>query len=488
MLLQQMAKGLIFATALAMDARYDWKDDPVGQELLDQIVQAEKLVRTQEIDSDEAIYYQEELDKYLLSAYIDKTEMYSGETPRERLANLQRQFDAHMYTQLLTNSKVSEASYLTIEAIQNALDERTVLISFYLGMDRYAQLTTYLLIFTQDSVEMVVIPFVDVPDMAVWITDEYQSGRQVSMHPLTFTTQALREYLIEDPGPGRRASPQATADLEQSIHRFIGQQTMQYLEHLRTTGKDHLCFVPHGPMHYYPLHLLGLEDAPIATQWIITYLPNLRLLMPRKNEPSISRGQALAAIGLTFKEINPFQLPLLPQSKSEVTTIANLYGVIPLVDETATKAAVCHALESACFVHLSTHGKHNIAGPAFQSLYLFPNEGSEGRLFAYEVLSLNLHGLELLTLSACETALGRFDLSDNLRGLPAAFLLAGVKTIIGTLWEVETDASERFFSAFYREMLTSGSKLEAFATAQRQTRKTYPAYRDWGAFYLIGGW
>jgi len=486
LLVYQMAKGLVFATALATGARYDWKEDTIGQELLDRIVQAEVL--THGIDGDEAFHTQGELDEYLLSAYMDKDEMYGGETPQERLDNLQRQYDAHVQVQLITNGEVSEASYLMIEDLQSALDERTVLIDFYLGMDRDAQLTTYLLIITQDRVEVVVIPFVGVPDMAVWMSDERQSEQRVTLHLLALTTQALRENLVEDPGLGRRVSPEAAEDLEQSVHRYIGLQTMQYLEQLRAAGKDHLCFVPHGPMHYYPLHLLGPEDAPIAAQWIVTYLPNLGLLMPRKEKSSISRQQTLATIGLTFKEMNPFKLPCLPQSLSESTTIANLYGVSPIVDEAATKAAVCRALESARFVHLSTHGKHNITGPMFQCLYVFPDKESDGRLSAYEILSLNLHGLDLLTLSACETALGRFDLSDNLRGLPAAFLLAGVATVIGTLWEAEASASEQFFSVFYRELQASGSKLDAFAAAQRQTRKTYPAYRDWGPFYLIGGW
>ncbi|MFE5587174.1 CHAT domain-containing protein [Kitasatospora sp. NPDC056531] len=68
---------------------------------------------------------------------------------------------------------------------------------------------------------------------------------------------------------------------------------------------------------------------------------------------------------------------------------------------------------------------HDAAAPAFQCLYLAPDQRSDGRLHAHELLGLELRGLDLVTLSACETALGRFDASDNPRGLPAALLLSG---------------------------------------------------------------
>ena len=147
-----------------------------------------------------------------------------------------------------------------------------------------------------------------------------------------------------------------------------------------------------------------------------------------------------------------------------------------------------NALHSSRYVHLSTHGRHNVVAPSFQSLYLTPDANSDGRLYAHEIVSSDFSGLEVLTLSACETALGRFDVSDNLRGLPASFLLAGAKTIIGSLWPAAVEPSELFFSTFYRELKADHNRLDAFTVAQTETRAQYPDYRDWGPFYLIGQW
>ncbi len=485
--IHQIAKGLFFAAILASGSHYDWKNDQVGQNMLDQIAQAEALARTQEDDGDVA-FVQQKLDLDLLNAYIGENEQYPGGTIRERLANLQRRYDAHMNTQLFSSVDASDTFYLTIKDIQTALDDRTVLIDFYVGTYPKGYDAMYLLILTQDDCKAAGIPYPGELSSGETLLSTEQDGQTVSMSSVALIFRDLREDLVEDPGLGRRVSAAAAEDLAKSIPRFMGSQTMQCLEQFRAAGKDHLCLVPHGPLHYYPLHLIGQEDAPIAEQWCVTYLPNLQLLTSRQRQPAIQRRQELAAIGLTFEAVNPFRLPTLPQSLSEVTTIANLYGAPPIVDNAATKATVYHALETARFAHLSTHGKHNVEAPAFQCLYLFPDGDSDGRLFAYEILSMDLRGLDLLTLSACETALGRFDREDNLRGLPAAFLLAGASTVVGTLWEVEAGASERFFSILYRELQANRSKLDAFTVAQHETRKAFPDYRDWGPFYLMGEW
>ena len=487
LMIHEIAKGLFFATILASGSRYEWKNDQVGQKMLDQIARAEALARTQEGEGDAAIE-QQELDLGLLNAYIGENEQYAGGTIRERLANLQRIFDAHMQTQLFSSINDSDTYYLSLEDIQAALDDRTVLIDFYVGSHPEGYDAMYLLIITQDDCKAACIPYPGELSSSEALLSTEEDGQAALLSSIAIVLLDFRQFLVEDPGLGRRVSAAAADDLAKSIPRFMGLQTMQFLEQFRAAGKDHLCLVPHGPLHYYPLHLIGEKDAPIAEQWSVTYLPNLQLLIPRQRQLSLQRRQELAAIGLTFEVVNPFRLPTLPQSLSEVTAIADLYGVPPIVDNAATKGAVYQALETSRFVHLSTHGKHNVEGPAFQCLYLSPNDDSDGRLFAYEILSLDLHGLDLLTLSACETALGRFDREDNLRGLPAAFLLAGASTVVGTLWEVEAGASERFFSILYRELQANRSKLDAFTIAQRETRKAFPDYRDWGPFYLMGEW
>jgi CHAT domain-containing protein len=91
-------------------------------------------------------------------------------------------------------------------------------------------------------------------------------------------------------------------------------------------------------------------------------------------------------------------------------------------------------------------------------------------------------------LSACETALGRVDVNDNLRGLQAFLFIAGAATIVSSLWPVADDVSAFFFEHFYTELAEQRTKLEAFGEAQRLTRARYPDPRHWGAFQYSGAW
>jgi CHAT domain-containing protein len=260
------------------------------------------------------------------------------------------------------------------------------------------------------------------------------------------------------------------------------------LENYRSAGKDHLCIVPHAAFNYMPFHLLGEVGKPLADLWKITYLPNLGLIdrIGQRSEPS--ELNPIASVGLGFEQENEFGLSPLENAVAEAEKIAAIFNCTPIPDSQATPRAVIQAMKTSRRAHIASHGLHNLSGAVFQCIFLAPEDGNDGRLFAYEVFGANLHHLDLLTLSACETALGRFDPAGNLRGLPIAFLLAGVRTIVGTLWPVATLPCEKFFTTFYQQLNQNTPVLDAFYAAQRATKDEFNQYIDWGPFYLIGGW
>lgn len=108
----------------------------------------------------------------------------------------------------------------------------------------------------------------------------------------------------------------------------------------------------------------------------------------------------------------------------------------------------------------------------------------DGILQADEIAKLDLSGTSLLVLSACKTALGDIS-SDGVYGLQRAFKIAGVGTIVMSLWEVDDKATALFMSYFY-EALTSGeSKHDAFFNAQERLRHQYSDPRYWAAFIML---
>ena len=115
-----------------------------------------------------------------------------------------------------------------------------------------------------------------------------------------------------------------------------------------------------------------------------------------------------------------------------------------------------------------------------------PVEGVEdGILTADEIARLNLLGARLVVLSACQTGLGDVNNSEGVFGLQRAFKLAGVETLIMSLWEVDDAATAKLMDTFYREWLAGRSKQAAFKAAQAAVRAEYPAPFYWAAFVMM---
>lgn len=115
---------------------------------------------------------------------------------------------------------------------------------------------------------------------------------------------------------------------------------------------------------------------------------------------------------------------------------------------------------------------------------LFFLEANDGILSAQEISKLNLSNIDLVVLSACETALGDRTLDVVLR-LQRAFKLAGVQTIIMSLWKVDDLATSFFMKAFYEGMIKTNSRREAFIYAQKLTKEKFEDPYYWAAFIML---
>lgn len=185
----------------------------------------------------------------------------------------------------------------------------------------------------------------------------------------------------------------------------------------------------------------------------------------------------------------------LPTSGPEVRSIGQLFfdgSPLVIAGARATETRFKQVAASYDYIHLATHGDLNRNAPWLSSLQLHPDDHNDGRLELHEILNLNLH-THLVTLSACETALGSGYFTDTPAGdefvsLTRAFLGAGSHAVLASLWAVNDDSARDLMVRFYRNLRESDGAA-ALAKAQRELRRgnvRYSAPYYWAAFVLVG--
>jgi CHAT domain-containing protein len=115
-----------------------------------------------------------------------------------------------------------------------------------------------------------------------------------------------------------------------------------------------------------------------------------------------------------------------------------------------------------------------------------PAEAEDGLLTAEDVTGLDLFDTELAVLSACETGMGEVQIGEGVFGLQRAFVLAGVRTLVMSLWSVPDEATRELMENFYRRILAGEPRADALQAAQNDLRRTYPEPYFWGAFVCLG--
>jgi CHAT domain-containing protein len=109
-----------------------------------------------------------------------------------------------------------------------------------------------------------------------------------------------------------------------------------------------------------------------------------------------------------------------------------------------------------------------------------------GVLTAYEAMNLNLDQTDLVVLSACETGLGEIANGEGVYGLQRAFLVAGAKVLIMSMFKVDDEATQKLVLNFYRKWTNTGNMRLSFVEAKKELRVEYPEPYYWAPFMMIG--
>jgi CHAT domain-containing protein len=255
---------------------------------------------------------------------------------------------------------------------------------------------------------------------------------------------------------------------------------------IASTQVSTLIFVPGGILRTIPMTALYDQETRrfLIEKYPVAITPGLSLTDPRKID---RENVQLLTAGLT-ESVQGY--PPLPHVSSEVEAVQGVFGgrvllnadfVVPAVEQEVSE-------KQLGIVHIASHGEfHSDSSESFLLTY-------DGRLAMDRLASLvgvtqfREQPLELLTLSACQTAAG----DDRAAlGLAGVAVQAGARSALATLWSVSDRASAELISEFYSQIGHGGvSRAEALRQAQIKLLKSRP-YRHpgyWSAFLLISNW
>jgi CHAT domain-containing protein len=275
-------------------------------------------------------------------------------------------------------------------------------------------------------------------------------------------------------------------------------------------GKTSIVIAPDGKLWDLPFQaLLSGPQRFLIEDAAISYTPSLtalrEMMKRRKNQDANPAPATLLALGnpkLGQETLDGAALALrgekldpLPEAEQEVKALRRLYGVSQskvYVGAEAREDRVKNEAGKAAILHFATHGILNDASPMYSHLALAHGDTNEdGLLEAWELMQLDLKA-DLVALSACETARGRFGAGEGMIGLTWALFVAGAPSAVVSQWKVESASARDLMLGFHRQLRAPAkggvTKAEALRRAALNVMKNsetrHPFY--WAGFVLVG--
>jgi CHAT domain-containing protein/Flp pilus assembly protein TadD len=364
---------------------------------------------------------------------------------------------------------------LTLSSIQSRLDQQTALLEFWVGTEGLA---------------------------AVWVTRDSAGIAQNR-----FSAAEIENFQRLVSGLPDSLGQDWQKDF-QKLSRFLpaGIAPLSQGERYR-----HLLVVPDGFLSLLPFELVpGDAGKPLVESRDVTYLPSAVLLLrgAMRNARTIGypwQAQLVAfgdpaVVGSGESELTASRQggsSALPASGEEIRAIAGMSaGRTHLyLGGDDRKNSFFHAANSgAALLHVSTHAVADIDNPERSRLLFSPEKPGESNdyVFLKELYdpNLDLRGLSLATLSACDTERGKLVRGEGVQAFSRALLAAGSRSSLTTLWRVPDQPTSQFMQQFYYFLLKKHeSKAEALRLAKLEFlhsggELSHPKY--WAAFVLNG--
>ena len=262
---------------------------------------------------------------------------------------------------------------------------------------------------------------------------------------------------------------------------------------------EELIIVPDGSSFLIPYAaLLDQNSRYLSERLRIRLAPSLtslRLLSECPEERHSTSGALLIGdpwiqtVRLKSREkLKTMRHPQLPGAEKEIKMIGRILNVEPLIGKNATKEQVLSRLNSVSLVHIAAHGSTE-RGEILLSPNLGSSEPPEEKDFLLtmtDVLNAKLDA-KLVVLSCCHSGRGEIK-AEGVVGIARAFLGAGTRSVIASLWAIDDEATLAFMRHFYEHLVKGQSASKSLHEAMKIMRESddFNAVKYWAPFMLIG--
>lgn len=260
------------------------------------------------------------------------------------------------------------------------------------------------------------------------------------------------------------------------LHKFWSLLIAPVAHHLPPEGET-LTIIPSGLLYALPLSALYDGERYLTERWVLHCVPSFQALGRIVDNTAVV-SRPMLALGYSDKG-------RLPEAPAEAHSMAALIGGEALVEEEATGERLRQESVGRSVLHLAAHAAFRLDTPHSSFFQL-----ADGPFHPTDVLTLNLHGCRLVTLSACRTAIGRQSGGDEQIGLTRAFHFAGAEAVLATLWRVDDASTFAFMREFYQRLAEGLSPTRALHGAQlaciQSAGEASPAHPYfWAGFQLM---
>lgn len=268
-------------------------------------------------------------------------------------------------------------------------------------------------------------------------------------------------------------------------------------------GITEIVFLPTGRLGVIPFEALLTKEASkedtyaslkyLLSKYSIRYEFSAGLIIQKgRTKPQKENPAIYLCAPVNFSEDG---LPDLPGTASEVGAISKLFSEknykssIYLNADAQESTIKSDELSNYSYLHFATHGVVDESNPELSRIYLKADASAEdGKLYTGEIYNLKLNA-NLVTLSACETGLGKISKGEGVIGLSRALVYAGAKNMIVSFWSVADESTSELMKDFYNRMLDNpamGYAENLRASKQKLLEGKYAAPYYWAPFVLLG--